>query len=191
MRPLNQKTELDYRLELLLKKQNKVFKLLNRILLKQQNLIDKARNKYKCGTIKWMDGSVCFWLYVVEMAKRDFIAYYNNPNKWDVKTPVGKIWVSAYAFLFRDDYFISLNVEACPHCIDYPEEPCKICKGRGYIRSEDEQKFSLQDILDICEEACKSRKINSSVLNPSAEKIREILANEIDDEWLKQKVNRI
>lgn len=182
-------TDLDKRLQKLLEREERILRQIHKILLKQQRLLDKAKSPRRYDKINWMDGSVCLWLCVIEMAKRDFIAYYNNPDKWNLKTPIGRIWVSAYAFLFRDDYRISLNITECKTCKDRSEEyDCKTCKGRKVVKASSGRKFSLADILDICREACPSRKINISVLNPSVQKIRDRLVEDINDEWLTNKV---
>lgn len=185
------KTELDLRLEVLLREEEKIIRSIKSILTKDERLLYKAGVIKKYDNIGWMDGSVYFWLYVIEMAKRDFVAFYNHPNRWDVNTPEGKIWISAYAFLFRDDYKISLNVVECLACKDQTTNTiCKECYGRKLVKSPDGKKLSLSEILDICKEACKSRKINISVLNPSVEKLRQLLASKIEDKWLTERIKK-
>lgn len=182
---------LDERLERLLYEEEKVLRQINRLLLKEKRLLNKSNVRNRCDKIRWMDGAIHFWLYVIEMARRDFIAYYNHPSKWDIETPIGKIWVSAYAFIFRDDYKISFNVKECPYCNDKPEEyKCKECFGTKLIKSPEGTKFSFKDILDMCKDACPSRRINISIQNPSLEKMRANLVEKIQDDWLSEKAKK-
>lgn len=131
------------------------------------------------GTIPAMDGSSGFWLRMIMAARQDFLSFCGDEDRWS-----NEDYITARAFLFRDDYRIPLDMEAdpCPDCnakaltcsgkgdfeemIDSTKEDkediCPTCGGMrkagGWLAVKTgKNDINLREIIDVCVEICEAR----------------------------------
>jgi len=166
-------------------------RFMHKMALRDDRLVKKAKNWTACDIVNWMDGSILLWFSVILSAKRDFIEYYDYPNRWEIKD-----FVTAYGLLFRDDYRITIDCalpHQCKKCTrgEVEGKLCKICGGRGIKYEKKGREVNLEELLEFCIEACSSKKVEVSFLDPSVQHLRKNLALAVGNQKLAAKFDII
>lgn len=123
---------------------------------KQQDL-SSGLDKQK--TIDYLDGSLKLWLTVLVMAKKDFLENCTKINRWSDED-----FLSAYGFLFRDDFTIPFG--------GTEEAPGEI---------------NLRELLNLLIEVCEIRDLSFPASENSIETLRANLAEASGDPRLIKK----
>lgn len=134
---------------------------LSRFCSRQEKLRERAQFITSSDTIPYMDGSALFWLSMILTAKKDFLKFYWDPEKYSNEDYLG-----AAGFLFDDDYHIPF---------DSPEE---MATGHGVY-------INMRDLLGLCmEQYARSDTGDICPVEPSADQLRASVARATGDERL-------
>jgi len=89
---------------------NQILDELYKLFRKEHRLLLNGTHGSSSDIIHSMDGSVQLWLRIILSARLDFLTWCDSPEKWEQED-----FLSAYAFLFNDQYTILLGAYK-KHC---------------------------------------------------------------------------